>query len=738
MPPRSSNAPVSKKIRMTLACERCRTKKVKCDFAHPSCLRCQQANATCSYAGSSTQLDLFNLIQVNEAVDLLQKRVRSLESDLQQMRDKEKQTELRGKSDQHHRWALSLTNQGLRIDTNIISMHDLHHLFNANPSIPPTPTSSCDDMIVVEAKLWKSEYKTFPLYSTWEDHSSTSPSHSIQRIDYINHNNNNGDENHIIHQLHPTIQHHTSSSHQHHQHRHSSFSSSSSSSSSSLSLLDFEDTSSISSSSYHQVPKFTLDRLIGVYQECFICLNEPWHDNTLSHRYFNNDLDPLLTNVVFAWSARHGAIYHGLFPGQDPNLVGEPFFIKAKELLKERFTTSNIDTVHALLVMHNYVMGKTGNHRKQAESEAYMYLGLAIRMSLDLQMHQEVENVHNPIEKERNRRFFWLAYFLETLCTLNIGKPMSIQENAYNNSTLVGFPGPLNHEIGPIRWRVEFMSQRYRIIRIYRRLMELTTAAKEKQPLALRTITALDKQVKDWYAALENHFRYDPHDPKWKTSNSATWMRDMGCLKLNVEYHYTMMQLYSLFLSSPSPSSPTPSSPSSATSTSSRGAMQMLARQISRSSADKIVDLVECWSASLPKEAWCHFALEPVMVTIRLYTQLIEEDDEDALILKTRMERIATILENSPIQQRHPVKTILDTIYTSTGGPNNHSHGTSSDGTSTTHLHPPQHQHHSIPQTIPLLVHWSSNSMPVLSSDILQQQNHHHHQQQQVSPHHVL
>ncbi|KAI9316405.1 hypothetical protein BX666DRAFT_1950302 [Dichotomocladium elegans] len=38
-----SGPSASKKIRMTMACERCRSKKVKCDFTHPSCSRCQQA-----------------------------------------------------------------------------------------------------------------------------------------------------------------------------------------------------------------------------------------------------------------------------------------------------------------------------------------------------------------------------------------------------------------------------------------------------------------------------------------------------------------------------------------------------------------------------------------------------------------------------------------------------------------------------------------------------------------------
>ncbi|KAI8143588.1 fungal-specific transcription factor domain-containing protein [Fennellomyces sp. T-0311] len=564
--------------------------------------------ATCSYAGSSTQLDLFNLIQVNEAVDLLQKRVRSLESDLQQMREKETsspQPLLRGSSEQ--RWALSLTPHGLRIDTNIISLHDLYHILTSN-FIPPAVPSSRDDLVIVEAKLWKSEYKTFPLYSTWE----SPPTQPLQ--------------------------------------------------------LDYPEE--------HSVPKQTLDRLIGVYQECFICLSEPWNDNTLSHRYFRGDLDPLLANIIFAWSARHGAIYHGLFPGQDPNLVGEPFFNKAKALLKERFTNSSLDTVHALLVMHNYVIGKTGHERNQAESEAYMYLGLAIRMCLDLKMHRESQDI--PIQRERNRRFFWLAYFLETLCTLNIGKPLSLQDDHFLN---LGYPAPLNHEIGPIRWRVEFMSQRFRIIRIYRRLMALTTAAKEQQPLSLQTITALDKQIKDWYAALEPHFRYNPHDPKWKHINAATWMRDMGCLKLNVEHHYTLMQLYSLFLSS---------SPATG------AAMNLLARQISRSSADNIVDLIECWTSALPKEAWCHFALEPVMVVTRVYMHLCQEGGAEVQVMKGRMERIASILAASPIQHQRPVRTILETIRGFVGAAQQPS------------------------EEVPLLDHWSSSSLPFLSSDFYQ------------------
>ncbi|KAI7852268.1 hypothetical protein BDC45DRAFT_513878 [Circinella umbellata] len=667
MPLQNFNAPVSKKIRMTLACGRCRAKKVKCDFAHPVCLRCQKANATCSYAGSPTQLDLFNLIQVNETVNLLQKRVRSLEIKLQSIHENKEQSELRGKSEEHSQWNLTLTNQGLRIDTDIVSMDDLYHLFNSN-LISPTPSSPCDEMIVINAKLWKSEYKTFPLYNIWEGGSPSLASSSIPQ--HHHYGDNITSDNYNEH-------------HHHHDRNRQQFDSNNDSNlfyphqcQHSPSLLDVE-------GSQH-VPQFVLDRLMGVYQECFICLNEPWYDDTLSHRYFNEELDPLLANAIFAWSARHGAIYHGLFQGQDPNLVGEPFFEKTKELLKDRFTTSDIDTVHALLIIHNYVMGKTGIDRDQAESEAYMYLGLAIRMTLDLKMNKEVETT--PVEKERNRRFYWLAYFLETLCTLNIGKPMSLPDDD-NNSSTVEFPAPLNHEVGPIRWRVEFMSQRFRVIRIYRRLMELTTVALEKQSLSLQAINALEKQVKDWYAGLELHFQYDPHDPKWKTANQATWMRDLGCLKLNIEYHYTMMQIYSLVLESSSAGTP----------------LNASALEISRSSADKILELIESWSISLPKEAWCYFAVEPVMVTVRLYTQLIEERDEDSLVIKGGMKRIADILEDSPVIHSHMVRKILDTIYVSIGA-------ASSEDQSL--------------QTTPSLDYWSSNLMTALSSSDSMQQPH--------------
>lgn len=38
--------------------------------------------ATCSYDGSATQVDLFNLVKLNETVDILQKRVQSIETDI--------------------------------------------------------------------------------------------------------------------------------------------------------------------------------------------------------------------------------------------------------------------------------------------------------------------------------------------------------------------------------------------------------------------------------------------------------------------------------------------------------------------------------------------------------------------------------------------------------------------------------------------------------------------------------
>ncbi|KAF7721590.1 hypothetical protein EC973_004461 [Apophysomyces ossiformis] len=603
----ASGSTASKKIRMTMACERCRCKKVKCDFAHPTCTRCQQANVTCSYDGSATQVDLFNFIKLNETVDTLQQRVQSIESDIKDVRtntryvaNEVRQSTQTGKDDQQSsslkrsrplhsiaglidtgraQWSLSLTPRGLRIDTNIVSLHDLYDMLlsglshleidgcetqdlstsSQSSSGSITDSNSANKTTIARKKsLWKCRLKTFPLYSAWEPYTGTEPNHRDRQP-------------------------------------------------------------------REQLSEETRQHMMDIYCTCFLCLPSIGRSGSVADQYRNGTLDPLLTNTILAWTARHAAIYHDLFPGKDPNVVGEPFFQAAKEMLKDRFMTTNVDTMHSLIIMYVYAIGKPGEKRNETESEAYIYLGLAVRMCLDLKMHQEPTS-DDPIQCERHRRFFWVLYFLETLCSIHSDRPFSLPSE---DTITVDYPNLMPSEVGEVRWRVEFMIQRFRITRIYRDIIYKTA---EEKPL-LSSISALDKELQDWYENLPPHFKYSKGDINKRNWQSASF-REQACIKLNFEYNFQLCQLYGLFLSK----SIDEEHPS---------AIDVLSREVSLKAADTMVELLECWTQL--EQLWCHFSLETLMMAATIYGNCLQNPNETAWA-KTQLEKIANILYTSPLR----------------------------------------------------------------------------------------
>ncbi|KAI7847904.1 hypothetical protein BDC45DRAFT_541487 [Circinella umbellata] len=682
----------SKKVRMTMACERCRSKKVKCDFAHPSCSRCQQAKAKCSYDGSATQVDLFNLVKLNETVDMLQKRVRSIESDLkdvstntQFVADEFRMTRSSATAERESinaaatttttttttiasaatttteppvidvpknnstntnfaamnslfassassngNWSLSLTPRGLRIDTNIISLHDLYDILlkgvsridldsDHNKSSTPntnesnnrrvasqskeSDTSSASttsstpvpeiDRTAIERKndLWKTKLKTFPLYSTWEP--------DLSAGDHCKRHTHNKKRN------------------------------------------DTHNSESTISFTPEMMSQETYNELMDIYSECLLCLPCPDPEHSVADRYKKGTLDPFLFNTAMAWTARHAAIYHNLFPGQDPNAVGEHFFNKAKELLKDRFTQTDMDTMHGLIIMYVYAIGRPGERRHSTQSESYIYLGLAIRMCLNMKMFQESTSP-DPIMREKHRRFFWAIYFLETLGTIHSDKAFSLPSE---DLITVSFPSVLQHEVGEKQWRVLFTSQRFRITRIYRNIIYKTS---HEKPL-LSSVSTLEKELHEYLEQLPSEFRYSPGDINTRDWTSTSF-REQGCLKLNFEYNFQLCQLYSLFSSKSFDDEQTPS------------AIDLLTRERCRIAADNIVELLECFSRL--DQRWCHFSLETAICASMVYNSMLLSKNTLQTTARARqqLERMLHILSNSPIHNHKYVYAFTERI----------------------------------------------------------------------------
>lgn len=384
------------------------------------------------------------------------------------------------------------------------------------------------------------------------------------------------------------------------------------------------------------LPQETLDQMMEHYLNCFLCLPSPDVEALLT-QYKQKTLCSMLQNAILAWSARHAAIYHGMFQGKDPNVVGEQFFATAKELLKTRFLEPTFDTMHALLVLYIYAIGKSGGSRSQTLSEAYMYLGLAIRMCLDMGLHKKNEE-EDEIVTEKKRRLFNAASFLETLCSAHAEKPFLFPDES---TITVGNPSVLSHETGDQRYRVEFVIYRHQINKIHH---EIAATIAAEEPM-ITSILALDQQLKDWYQQLPFHLQYrtsERHSDKWITAS----FREQACLKLGFEYHFQICQLYSTFLSRPGKQySPVSSD----------------ALQTCLYSCDMISELFDCWV--LLKQPWCHFTIETLLMATLIYGREVSSSDiACARHAKQQLIKYKRILSEAPVRHHMHVKRLVKQI----------------------------------------------------------------------------
>lgn len=566
-------------------------------------------------------------------------------------------------------WTLSLTPTGLRIDTNIVSLKDLYDILLsglsqlqidkrrietsagacdpiASPTItvssgsgdqkqqqqqqsnplgtPVQETTACDEptttptaetaVVIKHKPLYKSKNVIFPLYSAWEScnnsHDNVSRCHAKATAALL-----------------------------------AAQSSSSSDTVPPERLKTNKKCRDIVNNAHHpavQLPNARLlDELLRIYEECFLCLPLPDID-TFIQKCKNHESCPLLTNAMLSWSARHAAIYHGTFPGQDPNMVGEQYFDAAKFLLKDRFLTPSIETAHALLLLYIYSIGKTGDDRSKAESEAYMFLGLATRMCLSLGLHQE-DPRYDPVQREKRRRVFAAAEFLETLCCAHSDMPMLFP---LDDEITVQQASAMDHEQGERRYRTEFTVYRHKINQIYRRIQ--SSISGKKDPL-LATVSGLEKELKDWYSGLPSYFHYRVGDKIRRRWTSRSF-REQACLKLNFEYHFQMCQLYSIFL---------PTQPADETSS----AIALLSLRLCVDSADAITELLECWSQLC--QPWCHFTLDTLVMACLTYSTQLRSDKQDAgMHARRQMRRIAAVLQRSPVKHHKYVRTLIARIET--------------------------------------------------------------------------
>lgn len=101
---------------------------------------------------------------------------------------------------------------------------------------------------------------------------------------------------------------------------------------------------------------------------------------------------------------------------------GKIFYSHAKTLVPDIIDRPNLVTVQAIYLLGVYLMPAS------AISSSYVYLGLALRTALTINLHMDNSDdaTLSTTEKEVRRRLWWSIYSLERTTTLKLNRPRSI------------------------------------------------------------------------------------------------------------------------------------------------------------------------------------------------------------------------------------------------------------------------------------------------------------------------
>ncbi|ORY26020.1 fungal-specific transcription factor domain-domain-containing protein [Naematelia encephala] len=114
-----------------------------------------------------------------------------------------------------------------------------------------------------------------------------------------------------------------------------------------------------------------------------------------------------------------------------------PFIAKAQELAMPLLQFPTYDVVTGLLYL------AWNNYGQSSESGLWQYSGMAIRMSIDLGVHEVSEIYESPAHVIRTRLLFWQLFITDRIVAFATGRPASIPED------IVEIPLPSDEDFFP-------------------------------------------------------------------------------------------------------------------------------------------------------------------------------------------------------------------------------------------------------------------------------------------------
>ncbi|THU79795.1 hypothetical protein K435DRAFT_810413 [Dendrothele bispora CBS 962.96] len=114
-----------------------------------------------------------------------------------------------------------------------------------------------------------------------------------------------------------------------------------------------------------------------------------------------------------------------------------PFITKAQELIIPLLHLPAHDSVTGLLLL------AWANFGMNSESGLWQYTGIAIRMAIDMGLHEISEIYESPAHVVRTRLLFWSLFITDRIIAFSTGRPVSISEE------IIEIPLPSDQDLTP-------------------------------------------------------------------------------------------------------------------------------------------------------------------------------------------------------------------------------------------------------------------------------------------------
>ncbi|KAI7890166.1 fungal-specific transcription factor domain-containing protein [Mucor mucedo] len=628
-----------KRPRSSLACIRCRKKKVKCDFVQPTCGRCAIAGLPCSYATPPRRVDGHAFDQLGNHVEELKERMQKMQNELAMMKhnlhpfppanvshedDCSNQstplmtsdngnmalTSTSGVSEQSVTWKLSLSPSGLRIDTNIASVADLYRILLNGISQLNINNDSTTSLFNPESSSSSSNTIHNAFTSRDRRQQSNTPTSAAASAAAGNRRVNSGGGNYLDND---------------------------SEKSGRLWEVDEVEARKIQQekkSTEDVLPKEVLDKLMhSCYNTCFLAYQIVDKDAFINQYLSEEGLDPLLANSINAWVSKHGCIYHNINGPVINTSMGEVYFKNARQLLKKCFDISSPTTIHALLNLYMYQLSS------ERSSLAYLYIGLAIRMAQDLKFHKKEHMSADLNQRETNKRLWWSAYWLDLCAALESNRPTMVDDKDCD----LDYPVRLDHEDDETGYRIHFAVYSIKLMRIRKDITKHLPSEQSGQSL-LSAISRLENALTNWLGELPLDLHFDDNSNAFQKTGS---FRDEACLILNIQYQTTWIMLHKFFL---------PKQDQTAT------PVALLSLNICTKSASLITRMLSIYASNLN---WCQFfyAMDGIIASVTIHqVNALSSEKEVSYLAQRNLIITASVLKKSPLMYMVKVCEIIESI----------------------------------------------------------------------------